>query len=342
MSDVPSSIGASEEDQAVQLLRAAGPRRLAAAARAARVREAVHDRWQARSRWRVLRRRALTATALLTAAAALVVIAGRMVGGERSPAPRETGAIVATVERIDGQPRVADTTVPGDRRPMAVNDRVRSGEWVATDGAARVGLRFPDGTSARLDRSSRARLRSASALELTAGAVYVDSERSSGQFEVQTSLATAHDIGTQFEVRLIDSSLRLRVRTGSVELRSGTRSVSGHAGTEVMFTAAGAVSRPIAPFGPEWDWTASLVPPLATEGMALSTFLERTAREHGWTVTFQDPALAAEVSRIVLHGSYEGLPPADALDVAMTTSGLRHRLERGELSVLRPVDMRKR
>src|SRR5262245_27981837 len=122
MSDLPSSTGASEEDHAVQLLRAAGPRPLGAAARAARVREAVHDRWQAHRRRRALRRRALTVAALLTAAAALVVIAGRMPGRDRSPAPREAGAIVATVERIDGQPRVADTTVSGDRRPIAVND----------------------------------------------------------------------------------------------------------------------------------------------------------------------------------------------------------------------------
>ena len=342
MNDLPQSTGAGEEDQAVQLLRAAGPRPLAPAARAARVREALHERWQAGRRWRVLQRRALTATALLTAAAALVVVAGQMASGDRSPAPREAGAIVAAVERIDGQPRVADGTRSGERRPIAVNDPVRSGDWVETDREARVGLRFPDGTSARLDHGSRARLLSANALELTSGAVYIDSERSSRQFEVQTSLATAHDIGTQFEVRLIDSALRLRVRTGSVELRSGTRSVSGHAGTEVRFTAASAVSRPIAPFGPEWDWTASLVPPLATEGMALSTFLERTAREHGWTMRYQDPALAAEVSRIVLHGSYEGLPPTDAVEVAMTTSGLRHVLERGELTVLRGVDMRKR
>ena len=53
-------------------------------------------------------------------------------------------------------------------------------------------------------------------------------------------------------------ALRLRVRTGVVELRDGPRWVSGCGATEITFSAAGAVTRPIAPHEPEWDWTASV------------------------------------------------------------------------------------
>ena len=50
---------------------------------------------------------------------------------------------------------------------------------------------------------------------------------------------------------------------------------------------------------------------------------------------YADAALAREASGIVLHGSVNGLPPREALDVAITTSGLQHRLESGELTVFR-------
>ena len=148
-------------------------------------------------------------------------------------------------------------------------------------------------------------------------------------------MGIARDIGTQFEVRLLDRSLRLRVRTGVVELRDGARSVSGRAGTEITLTGNTAVSRPMAAHGSEWEWTAQVSPPLDIEGMALSVFLERVAREHGWRLHYSDPALEREASGIILHGSVEGLRPREAIDVAIATSSLHHRLEAGTLVVLR-------
>ena len=77
------------------------------------------------------------------------------------------------------------------------------------------------------------------------------------------------------------------------------------------------------------------------EGLALSVFLERIAREHGWQLRYADAALASEASGIVLHGSVNGLPPREALAVAITTSGLSHRLENGELDVFRGSGVKK-
>jgi hypothetical protein len=95
------------------------------------------------------------------------------------------------------------------------------------------------------------------------------------------------------------------------------------------------MTRPIAPHGPEWDWTAAVSPPLEIEGVALADFLARVAREQGWVIRYVDPTLAQEATGITLHGSVNGLSPPDAVDVAVTTSGLRHRIEREELIVLR-------
>jgi ferric-dicitrate binding protein FerR (iron transport regulator) len=278
-------------------------------------------------------------------AAAVALIAGRAIGLREAPA--STDQTVAVVERVDGTPRMPAGT-HGDERPLTSRDAVRTGDWIETDGSARVALRFADGTSVRLDRGSRLRALSAGAIELAGGAVYVDTGRASARFEVRTALATARDIGTQFEVRLLDwvpptstqpdRALRLRVRTGFVELEHGGPAVSGRAGTEVTFSASGTVTRPIPTHGPAWEWTAGLAPPLEIEGQTLSAFLVRVAHEHGWELRYADPALAREASGIVLHGSVSGLPPPDAVAVAVTTSGLRHRLDDGELVVIRASD----
>ncbi len=339
MNDDASPMDSTDEDHTVRLLRLAGARPSVPDARAARVRAAVHHQWELGHRRRTIRRRLLTATAVLATAAAVVAIVGRATRIDQAPTPADQ---VAVVERIDGNPRrSSDMANSGATRGLSPRDVVRAGEWIDTDANGRVALRFSDGTSMRLDRGSRARMLSASVIELSSGAVYLDTDRTSGQFEVRTAVATARDVGTQFEVRLIDTALRLRVRTGVVELRDGPRSVSGRGGTEITFSAAAAVSRPIAPHGPEWDWTASMAPPLEIEGLALSVFLERTAREHGWELRYADAALAKEASGIILHGSVNGLPPREALAIAITTSGLNHQLENGELVVFRGSGVKK-
>jgi ferric-dicitrate binding protein FerR (iron transport regulator) len=265
---------------------------------------------------------------------------GRLVILKQPAAPTSLAPLVATIDQMEGAPRrlLEPDSVTGPAIRLA--DSIRAGEWIVTDDQARVGLRFRDGTSVRLDVLSRARLLSVDMIELGAGAVYVDTERESGHFEVRTSLATARDLGTQFEVRLVDEGLRLRVRSGLVELTDGGRRVSGRGGTEVMFSGTGAVSRPIAPHGSDWEWITKISPVVEIEGLALSTFLDRLSREHGWTLRYQDPALAKRASQIVLHGSVKGLRPEDALDVAIATSGLHHRLERGELIVWAASDSR--
>jgi ferric-dicitrate binding protein FerR (iron transport regulator) len=330
MNDQPSAPD-TDEDVMMKVLRLAGSRPEVPAARANRVRAAVHSAWLASSRRRALRRRALFATGALATAAVLLLSIARW--GPYPPSVPTPGDVVAKVEYTVGP---AEVPANSDRSsaPLAAGDAVRAGAWIETAAAARVAIRFADGTSLRLDRGTRVRPLSASAVELAAGAVYVDSDREEARFEVRTATATARDIGTQFEVRLIGDVLRLRVRSGTVELADDKRSVVGRAGTEITMTADSATSRPFAPFGVEWDWAAQTAPPVEMEGQTLAAFLGKLAREHGWNVQYADAAVKQEAARITLHGSVIGLTPRDAVEVAVSTSALEHRFDEGTLVVL--------
>jgi ferric-dicitrate binding protein FerR (iron transport regulator) len=329
---------AADEEATLRLLRIAGPRETVSDQRAARVKAVVQSEWRARRRRRATSTRVILAGAILTAASVGLLV-GRFNRVERSSVP--LGGPVAVVEQIQGTPhRGSDRVDPPTTARLSLGETIRAGEWITTDANARTALRFADGTSVRLDVGSRLRPISSSGIELSAGAVYVDTVREAGRFEVRTAMATAFDVGTQFEVRLLDRTVRLRVRTGIVELKDDTRSVSGRAGTEITLSATGAVSRPIVAHGSEWEWVASISPPLEMEGASVAAFLERVAREQGWTVRYADPALAREASGIVLHGSVHGLHPREIVDVAIAASGLRHRFENGELVVLRAMHSR--
>jgi ferric-dicitrate binding protein FerR (iron transport regulator) len=321
------------DDDTIRLLRLAGARMPVLPARAARVRTAVHAEWQAGVRRRTTRRRLVFPAVAAAAVAVLVLLSGTWRLADRRMTPPLPGEQVAVVEQLDGSPQRFSNAEGSAAINLSPRDAIRIGDWIETDVHSRLALRFSDGTSVRFDIGSRARPLSSGAIELSAGTVYVDTDRESGLFEVRTEVATARDIGTQFEVRIVDRSVRLRVRTGIVELADRVRSVTGRGGTEITLSAAGAMSRSIALHGPDWDWTASLSPPMEIEGVALADFVARVGRELGLVVGYANPALAQEAAGITLHGSVKGLSPREALDVAVATSGLQHRIEDGSLIV---------
>ncbi len=110
------------------------------------------------------------------------------------------------------------------------------------------------------------------------------------------------------------------------------------AGTELVVSGSEVARRAVPSDGPLWDWSATVGPTLLIEGRPLSEFLEQLAHEHGWTLRYADTALAREATRIILHGSVEGLAPADALAVALATSALEHRVEDGRLYLSRGAE----
>ena len=326
---------ATSEDELGRLLRAAGPRLDVAGSRAARVQHSVRDAWRVDVRRRTSRRRMAIGITLLSAAAVVMLALG--VGRpDRVPVP-VSAATVALLERMEGtvEALTADRTTA---RTLMTSAPVHAGEWVTTGANARAALRLATGVSLRLDTDTRARLDSDAVIELVAGAVYIDSGEAAGGLEVRTPLGTARDIGTQFEVRVDEASTRVRVRDGIVEVRQGDRAMSAHRGTELTVMADSAISEAVAPFGPEWDWTARLAPPIETDGQPLAVLLEAVSREHGWSVRYADAPLARYAADSIMHGSVVGLPAREAVAVMLTSSGLEHHFDNGEIVVSGAVD----
>lgn len=311
-----------DDDTTTRLLRMAGPRPGVGAARAEEIRRAVHVEWQAATAGRVVRRRTIVASALLAVAAVLALVFRLTTTPSSLGLPG--GPTIATVERVDGMLALA----PGAG--------LHAGRWIETGGTSRAALRLASGASVRLDTATRARLLSSTVVELTAGAIYLDTGASSAGLEVRTPLGTAHDIGTQFEVRLREASLQVRVRSGLVELQHGGGLTPAAAGTAVTLTGGVATVIPAAPHGAVWEWAAALAPAFEIEGRPLAAFLDHLAREQGWTLRYADAALSRTASTIVLHGSVNGLPPREALAVVLATSGLAHRFQDGDLFVFKP------
>jgi ferric-dicitrate binding protein FerR (iron transport regulator) len=275
-------------------------------------------------------------TAAALAAAAIFILIVRMNAPRDSPrAPEQT---VATGERIEGAPVLRRQV---DGRPEALRlssaTSIQAEDVIETDGNSRASLRATGGSSVRIDRRSRIRLVAPAVIELVEGTVYIATSEGSRGFEVRTSIGTVRDVGTQFEIRLSETSLRVRVRTGLVEIRRREGVVPTHAGSETTVRSNGVDTRPVSTYGPDWDWTAGLATAFEIEGHSLQAFLDHVTREEGWTLRYANPTLADAASRIVLHGSVEGLRAEDALGVALATSGLQYRLRAGELLVSRPA-----
>jgi ferric-dicitrate binding protein FerR (iron transport regulator) len=308
-------------ERTTRLLRLGEPRPGGPEDRAARVRKVVHAEWHHELRRRNVRRHLAMGT-LVMASAAAVVLAARA-----WPAPEPISAVpaeaLAFVERIDGG------------TGLSRGEAITAGRWIETGADARLAARLGSGVSVRIDANSRVRLLSTSVVELASGGVYLDTNDTGTPLEVRTPLGVAHDVGTQFEVRLEPAALRVRVRTGLVEVRSGGRAMAARPGTELTLSPEHARVKPITVYGPEWRWMAQLAPMFEIEGRPLGAFLDHLSREQGWTVRYADARLEREASDGILHGSVAGLAPDDALGVAMRISGLTYRFSDGVVTVTR-------
>lgn len=323
--------GQDGPDQIAELLRRVEPRPPLPDSRKLRVRDAVRTEWMQKLRTR--RRRQMfvlsgSLAAILAVAILLTPIAREQISIYLEPPFQGEVGEVAVVRGLAWY-AAQDTPEQFPGRRLVLEDVLEAGDKVETTGDSRVALTLLDGRSLRLDRNTRIRFIDPTTLELQSGTLYVDSEEAldlQEPVEIQTALGSVYDVGTQFEVRFADESLRVRVREGAINLDREGEVIEALAGVELSVDAAGLVSRrQVKTRGPLWDWILDVAPAFALEGSSLPSFLAWVSRETGRDIRYLDGDTAESSAAIIVHGSVEGLRPDEALDAVLPTCGLAYR-----------------
>lgn len=329
----PDRTGGPADDLVERLVRLADSGPEIPADGADRVKAAIRPAWQAEVRARS-RRHLLWAGAGLAAAASLV-LALTMLLQEHRPGP-QTPVLVASLVAVSGEIEVLPTDGSLERiGPADIGRHLLSGCWLRTGADSRAALELGGGQSLRLDTDSRVLLVSAREVDLDRGAVYVDSGGNGGPgLQVKTSMGVARDIGTQFEVRRAGDTLTVRVREGLVALTHDSQEVQVSPGTSVEVAGDGSLqSGATLSHGPEWAWAQQVAPPFEIEGRSVIAFLDWVSRETGLWVSFTSPEVEALAASTVLHGTIDGLAPADAPEVVLPGCGLEVSVSAGTLTV---------
>ncbi len=299
----------------------------------ARVKAAARREWLSVAERKPVDRRfsiGSLAAALLALAIGAFLYFGR---SDRVHTVRSPATLEATTGKIMAFERAESGVWIGHE--LQVGEALHAGTRIETERDARAALRLAGGQSLRLDTGSRLHLIAPELVSLESGAIYLDSNAHAiSQLEIRTAMAVAREIGTQFELRIVGDSLRIRVREGAVELEHPEGSDRADPGSELTLAPDGTTRhRPIALYGPEWNWSLAVSPVFELEGSDVGSFLDWVARETGWLVEYADPAVELEVAQIVLHGSLEGVPADLAPSLVLETCGIDQRLDGGRLII---------
>lgn len=311
------------DDQDLErLLKSAGARERPPVEVERAVRAELHAEWtemRRASRERRYRRGGFALAAGLLAAAVGLWVA---VGGTGAPP-----SAVGTLAFASGEVRERAGWLSG-WRAMGGGDVVLAGRTLETGPDGRAAISLPGGVSVRIDHGTRVALAGTDALTLERGTLYVDSGSSLARLaklRVETPAGSVRHVGTQYELRLLDTGVQLRVREGRVEIRSHGGAVEqGASGEQLVIFGDGRVQRDATPLnGPSWDWVADAAPAVDLEGMTLARFLAWAGRELGREVAYAPAISEADLAAVVVHGSTEGLTPAEALQAVLATTSFR-------------------
>jgi ferric-dicitrate binding protein FerR (iron transport regulator) len=328
----PSGLEAGRPDLVAELLHAAGPGPEIPNEGASRIKEAIRPQWLLEvAAHRQAKRRIWFVAG--TAAAATITLALLL---PRTPPPATAPAGVSfVIAQVRGESELVSPD--GSRARItadAVGHTVSVGSRIRTiDG--RVALAFGDGASLRIDRQTSARFATATLIGLDRGAVYVDSGESNNErVAISTPLGSAHEVGTQFEVRFADDRLAIRVREGCVAVVTNDDEHEISRGTELQVSSDGAVTTAaVEPFDESWGWVQSIAPAYVIEGRSVASFLSWISRETGLGIRFADPAVERFAKETTLHGTLPGLSPAEALATVLPGSRLTATEDSGVLLI---------
>lgn len=309
---------APDDADVAALLRVVGARPTASAQAMAEVQAAVAAEWRASVAARQRRRRVVGwATAASVTVAALGVWLVR-------PMLQAEPQVVASLTRVVGS--VEQNRGDGRWTPLGAAGSIESGTEVRTATGGRAALQLASGVELRLDSRTRLAFQDTTHARLAQGAVYVDSGSPSGvpspEFELDTPAGRIAHLGTQYEARIQDGSVRVGVREGRVRLSHGSADVVGSAGESLTVRGDEVIRAPLARTAAEWGWIADVTPPFDIEGRSVEDFLVWAARQTGRTVVYASPDAAQQARSVTLSGTVAGLTPDEAVPAVLSTTSL--------------------
>ncbi|MDH4259941.1 MAG: FecR family protein [Gammaproteobacteria bacterium] len=237
-----------------------------------------------------------------------------------------TKSQIATVARVVGS---AELATDGDWQPMTRSSGgLERGARLRTLAGGGVALALDGGASLRLAAATEVQLDGPRRILLRSGKLYLDNFGSVGTgYQIETPAGTARDVGTQFELRVNDGVLRLRVREGSVEIDRAGRHIGSSAGEQLDIDVLGGVTRSsIAATDAEWQWVETIAPAPDIEGKPASVLLTWVARETGRQLHYESTTAENRAATVILHGNIRHLAPLAALDVMLATTDLEYSL----------------
>jgi ferric-dicitrate binding protein FerR (iron transport regulator) len=205
-----------------------------------------------------------------------------------------------------------------------------TGARVRTRAGGRAAFALTGGGSLRIAAETEVTLEAPGRLFVSRGKVYLDSGAVPGatRLEIVTPAGTARDIGTQFELLVAGTALRLRVREGSVSIDRGGQLLTGVAGEQIAIDALGSVVRDsIAPDAEAWQWAESVAPTPDMDGRPASELIAWVARESGRRLRYSSPLVEQRAQQVILHGNIRDLAPLEALDAMLATTDLEYTVD---------------
>lgn len=325
-----SPTGKEVDDALGALLAASGTRAAPSGAQRLEVRAAVESEWRSLVADRQRRRR-ITAWAAAAAVAAVAISAWWV-----RPMLSVPAEPFASLARVQGAVEYREER-DGKWTHLANGARIAFGSTLRTGQSGRAAIELDNGLTLRLDRNTRLAFATPGEAALDSGAVYVDAGVGDAagrrNFTLQTPFGEVQHMGTQYEARVGDGTLRVAVREGRVKAGPAAAKQVAAAGEQLLFTGSGVERSVLLPHDAQWAWIGTVTPPFAIDGRSVDEFLAWAARETGREVRYASPVTAQRAREVVLHGSVSGLTPEQAVRAVLSTTSLQPSVETEQIMV---------
>ena len=302
-----------DEKQLEKILKKAGPRPLPPKGVSEEIRSALHATW--REEVTNSKRTKKMQWLALAASVAIVVTAGLFQFQEETP---------ESIASVDGSINSVENYSNGGWEVLAQDSLVVASR-VRTGNNAYLSLTLATGMNIRLDQNSEISLIGTHTLNLKKGSVYVDSygHRPGAGFVVNTKFGSANDIGTQFAVSAHEDGWNIQVREGAVLVHDDGIKTQLELGDRLDISANDVTTATkVEPDDASWKWAENVSPHFDIEGRSLNDYLNWMSRETGRKVGFRTELARSSAKTTILHGSIEGLLPAESLSVVLSTTEL--------------------